>query len=138
LREPHATASESRRTNFKTRSEGHHKELLSFFVRWVHLAGVLTADKQMLRFVAGPEDLIDDEDTVARLRDPDIQQRVLQQDAAMEGRRGALLHAVSVADGSRPAELTLDSLPIFDGLIAANGCLYMSTVDGKVVCLAQP
>jgi len=28
-------------------------------------------------------------------------------------------------------------MPVFDGLIAAAGKLYMATVDGGVVCLAE-
>ena len=34
--------------------------------------------------------------------------------------------------------ITLDVAPVFDGLIAAGGELYMATVDGKVACLAAP
>jgi hypothetical protein len=42
--------------------------------------------------------------------------------------------AVSSADGKKLAEYDLDSPPIFDGMAAAAGRLYMSTVDGKVIC----
>ena len=58
-----------------------------------------------------------------------------EQSAAFEGRRGALLVAVSPADGQKLAAYRLDSMPRFDGLIAAGGRLYLSTVDGKVLCL---
>ena len=43
-----------------------------------------------------------------------------------------MLWAVSAKDGKKIAELKLDVLPVFDGLIAAGGDLYMSTVDGAV------
>jgi hypothetical protein len=56
--------------------------------------------------------------------------------AALEGRKGAQLEAYSAADGRKLAEYQLTSPPVFDGLIAAGGCLYWSTACGKVVCMA--
>jgi outer membrane protein assembly factor BamB len=56
---------------------------------------------------------------------------------AFEGRKGALLCVVSAADGKTLAQYKLDQPPVFDGMVAANGRLYMTTVDGKVVCLGK-
>jgi len=33
------------------------------------------------------------------------------------------------------AECQLESPPVFDGMIAANGRLYIATMDGRVICL---
>lgn len=55
--------------------------------------------------------------------------------AALEGRMGAALWAVSTEDGSKLAEQHLDSVPVFDGMIAANGMLFISTKDGDLLCL---
>ena len=41
--------------------------------------------------------------------------------------------ALSASDGTELAQHDLDSQPIFDGMAAANGRLYISTRDGKVV-----
>ena len=54
--------------------------------------------------------------------------------AAFEGKQGVRLRAVSTTDGSTLAEHELDSLPVFDGLIAAAGRLYLATRDGNVLC----
>ena len=54
-----------------------------------------------------------------------------------EGRRGGQLAVFSAADGSRLAEMRLDSPPVWDGLAAAAGRLYAATGDGKVVCLGN-
>jgi len=54
----------------------------------------------------------------------------------MEGRKGAVLWAISTADGKKLAARKLDAMPIFDGLAAAGGRLYLVTADGKVTCLA--
>jgi outer membrane protein assembly factor BamB len=60
----------------------------------------------------------------------------LQDAALLEGRRGGLLTAVSTEDGRALREYKLAALPVFDGLAAAGGRLYLSTQDGKVHCLA--
>jgi len=86
-------------------------------------------------FVAGPPDVEDEEQSFKTLSDPDTQRKLAEQSAAFEGRRGGLLVAVSPADGHKLAAYRLDSMPRFDGLIAAGGRLYLSTVDGKVLCL---
>ena len=57
--------------------------------------------------------------------------------AALEGRNGALLRAVSTADGKQLSELKLDSPPVFDGMAVANGNVHVATVDGNVVCLGE-
>jgi hypothetical protein len=58
------------------------------------------------------------------------------QDAAMDGTQGGVLLAVSATEGKTLAEQKLDTLPTWDGMAAAHGCLYLSTTDGKVLCLA--
>jgi hypothetical protein len=70
-------------------------------------------------FVAGPPDEFDEEDPLA----------------AFEGRRGARLAAISAEDGRQVAVKSLDAPPVFDGLIAAAGGLYLSLEDGSLVCL---
>ena len=39
-------------------------------------------------------------------------------------------------DGSKLSEMDLSSPPVFDGMIAAAGRLYLATVDGEILCLA--
>jgi hypothetical protein len=54
--------------------------------------------------------------------------------AAIEGRMGGVLLVSSRDDGSKLAELKLDSPPVFDGLIAAGDAVYLVTRDGSVRC----
>jgi outer membrane protein assembly factor BamB len=86
-------------------------------------------------FVAGPPDVVDQEQTAQHIGEPAAVARLAAQSAALAGRRGGLLWAVSAASGEKIAEYKLDSPPVFDGLIAANGRLYMTTMDGKVLCM---
>ncbi len=71
-------------------------------------------------FLAGPPDVFDPNDPYA----------------AFEGQKGARLAAVSAEDGRTLAERPLDAPPVFDGLIAAAGRLYVSLEDGSLACLA--
>ena len=56
---------------------------------------------------------------------------------AYEGRKGGLLWAVSTADGSTAGRHKLPAPPVWDGLAAAGGRLYVATIDGKVLCLGS-
>ncbi len=87
-------------------------------------------------FAAGPPDVADEEAAVKTLLDPETQKKLAEQSAAFEGKRGALLVAVSRDDGDKLAAYRLDFVPRFDGLIAANGRLYVSTLGGDVLCLS--
>jgi len=73
-----------------------------------------------LLFVAGPPDKLDPDDPYA----------------AFEGRLGSRLLAISADDGKKLAECEVDASPLFDGLIAANGRLYLSLEDGSLACFA--
>ncbi|MCF7849257.1 MAG: hypothetical protein K9M45_10425, partial [Kiritimatiellales bacterium] len=54
--------------------------------------------------------------------------------AALEGKRGNVLAAVNATDGKTLSELKTDSIPVFDGLIAAEGKLFIAMKDGSVRC----
>ena len=54
--------------------------------------------------------------------------------AAFQGQEGISLDAVSANDGSTLASVELQSVPVFDGLIAANGRLYLADQSGQVAC----
>ena len=86
-------------------------------------------------FAAGPPDVEDEEEAAKTLGDPKTQKQLAEQSAAFQGRRGALLLAVSPADGRKLAAYRLDFVPRFDGMIAAGGRIYLTTMDGKVLCL---
>jgi outer membrane protein assembly factor BamB len=99
----------------------------------LQVRAMVLADKTL--FLAGPPDVLEEGSSLATFASPDTQQDLVRQAAALEGRCGGLLVAVSAADGQRLAGYRLDSMPVFDGMAAANGKLYLSTVDGKILCL---
>jgi len=54
--------------------------------------------------------------------------------ATYAGREGALLRAVSGTDGTTLAEYKLARLPVYDGMAAAHGRLFIANQDGSVTC----
>jgi len=98
--------------------------------------------------VAGPRNLIR-EGTVyedpsllrhkVRLHEADLsasQDRLREQTEALEGKRGGILQIHDKATGKVKSSLDLDTIPVFDGMISYQGRLYLSMVDGTVVCMA--
>jgi len=65
--------------------------------------------------------------------------RVEAGDGPQRGEEGgrALLLAISPSDGSELARRPLDSAPVFDGMAAAGGRLYLSLENGRIVCMAD-
>ncbi|MCF7848380.1 MAG: PQQ-binding-like beta-propeller repeat protein [Kiritimatiellales bacterium] len=53
---------------------------------------------------------------------------------AFESRSSAMLNVYSAKDGRQLSSQEMESFPAFDGLAAANGKLYLSTEDGKIIC----
>jgi outer membrane protein assembly factor BamB len=86
-------------------------------------------------FLAGPPDVLDQEEAFRKPDDPAVRAKLEAQAAALAGRQGGQLLALSAADGRKLAAWELGCMPTFDGLAAAQGKLYLSTVDGKVLCL---
>lgn len=84
----------------------------------VRIRAMTKADQVL--FVAGPPDVIGEDPL-----------------AAFEERGEGILQAYSANEGKKLSELKLNSQPVFDGLIAANGKLFMSTADGSVVCFGK-
>jgi len=79
-------------------------------------AMVLAGDRLV---VAGPPDVIDPDDPLAAFR----------------GRAGAVLQVRAAGDGALLAEQRLPAPPVFDGLSASGGRLYLALEDGTVMCL---
>lgn len=54
---------------------------------------------------------------------------------AYEGRMGGVLWAASASTGEKLANYALDAAPAWDGIAAANGMLFVSLADGRIVCM---
>ncbi len=90
-------------------------------------------------FIVGPPDIMNEEETFKQLSesDPEVQELLTRQDAALDGEQGSLLLVVNTDSGKVEQQLQLQALPTWDGLIGANGRLFLSTLDGQVVCFGK-
>jgi hypothetical protein len=108
-------------------------------LRWSQEGLPLLAQAMVLAgrtlFVAGPQDVVDEEYAFDKPDEPAVRAALAEQDVILENRKGALLLAVSAADGQKVAEYALDSIPVWDGMAAANGRLYLSLKSGQVLCM---
>ena len=89
-------------------------------------------------FVAGPPEVLEETEVNVRklMHNDELARQTLDKAlAAWEGEEGASLWAISTVDGKRIAEQPLKTLPVFDGMAAANNCLYIVTQQGDVICL---
>ena len=100
------------------REHGQKKDRWSAFVKMRVRAMTVAGDKMI---VAGTPDLVPPDDPMA----------------AIEGRMGAKLLVMSTKNGAKVAESNLDVVPAFDGMIAAEGGLYVSMQDGKIVRIGK-
>ena len=81
-------------------------------------------------FVAGPKHILKDETA-------DDPKTLAEQTAWLTGKKNAQIQAVSPESGEILATTKLASPPVFDGMIAADGNLYVSTMANKLTCLGK-
>jgi len=72
--------------------------------------------------LAGPPDVVPEDDPMA----------------AFDGRLGAVLAVCSAESGEMLSQQKLPAVPVFDGMIACGGRLYVSLSDGSLLCLGKP
>ena len=80
-------------------------------------------------FVAGPLDKVEEVPHEPADVDPLAE--------ALEATRGGRVLVVSANEGKTLADYELESPPVFDGMAAARGRLYLSTKSGEVVCMGS-
>jgi outer membrane protein assembly factor BamB len=80
-------------------------------------------------YVAGPRDISDGKSVKVT---PEM---ALQQVDHWQGRKGGVLLALSAKTGEQESKLDLSGVPVFDGMIAASGGLYVSTTSGDILFL---
>jgi len=78
--------------------------------------------------VAGPPDLgIKDSKVLQFKNEPEAL-------AGFLGKKGVFLRVVSATDGEKMSECALHAMPVFDGMSAANGKIYLSLKNGVLEC----
>ena len=98
----------------------------------IFVQAMVLADKVL--FTAGPEDILDDHYTYDHREEPAIQVEFEEQAEIFNDEQGGLLRAVLTNDGRQMAQYTLESMPVWDGMVAANNKLYLALKNGSVIC----
>jgi len=88
-------------------------------------------------FVAGPPDFIDERRAFYSPDHPEVQAKLRRQAEALAGRHGGQLWVMAKADGKLLRRYALNTIPVFDGLAVAEGRLYLTTVNGRVLCFGK-
>jgi len=105
---------------------------------WLHDEPEVMAKAMVLAndrlFVAGPRDVVDEKRMWGRSNEKLYKDQMALQAEWLAGKHGGVMEVFAKKDGSKIGEFKLNHLPAFDGLTAANGCLYMVTHDGAIVC----
>jgi outer membrane protein assembly factor BamB len=100
---------------------------IPFFAR-----AMLVSDNRIV--IAGPEDKVNEDAVFRKIKDPQVQAQLAKQAERLAGEHGGVLWIVDCQTGEKVHELKLDTIPVFDGFSAAQQRLYMSTVDGRLIC----
>ena len=85
-------------------------------------------------FIAGPPDgftALGDGESALELKD------VKAAYAGWKGEDGGIVYAAATTDGKQLAKIKIPSPTVFDGMAAADGCLFLSLQDGSVICLGH-
>jgi hypothetical protein len=91
-------------------------------------------------FLAGPPDVADETKMLGYLpgADDEINRQLKAQDDAWRGKHGGLLWAVSAESGETLAEYEIEkSIPVSDGMAVAESRVFISLIDGSVVCFEE-
>ncbi len=103
----------------------------------IYVRGMVLGGQKL--FIVGPPDIIDEESTFQKLteKDPQVQQLLDEQDRVLDGEKGGILLAVNIDTGEVDHKLEIPSLPTWDGLSGANNKLFLTTLDGKLMCFGE-
>jgi hypothetical protein len=105
---------------------------------WIHEEPDVMAKAMVLAndrlFIAGPRDVADEKALWGRSNEKIFQEKMAAQAAWLKGRHGSIMQVYSKKSGEKLTEMKLPYLPAFDGLVAANGRLYMVTQCGSILC----
>ncbi|MCF7847986.1 MAG: PQQ-binding-like beta-propeller repeat protein [Kiritimatiellales bacterium] len=88
-------------------------------------------------FAAGAPKLVDEKKDWENIYETDVEARLQKQTELLDGSEGAVLMAVNTKTGKKLADLKLPAIPVWDGMIAANGKVYVCLKNGDLICLGN-
>jgi outer membrane protein assembly factor BamB len=125
-------------------AKGRRRRAPKVTVKWSRNVSVMVramvlssaGDKKL--FIAGPPNILGSVDPRGMhpytLKAP---KALKEQSAAFEGKRGGSIWTISAADGKMLSKTALPAPPVWDGMSASGGRVYIATMDGKVACYGK-
>jgi hypothetical protein len=98
----------------------------------LHVRAIVLANDTL--FIAGPPDVLDEDQAYKWPEDPQVKAKAIKQDEALAGKGGALLLVVSASDGETQFKVDLPSPPVWDGMAVAAGKLFIADKQGHLAC----
>lgn len=103
------------------------------------LVGAHREGKSDLLFAIGFPEIIDEYDAIQLINDQQRRglnvERIYLKEKSIAGELGAKMMVVAADTGEVLSETKLDAPAVFDGMSAANGKIFISDIEGNVVCL---
>jgi hypothetical protein len=124
--------------NWKQLAQQPKGKLSALDYNWIQEEPEILAKAMVLAndriFIAGPRDVVDEKEFWGRSNEKIFQEKMAAQAEWFKGKHGGIMQVFSKKGGRKLAEKKVAYLPAFDGLVAANGKLYMVTECGSIVC----
>jgi len=86
-------------------------------------------------FIGGPRDTVDEAQLQRQTQTPEGRAVLAEYEEALAGRKGGVLWSVSTGSGEKLADCELNAPPVFDGMAATPGRLFLALTDGTVLCM---
>ena len=96
------------------------------------LRGLAGAGKYLI--LAGPPDKLDEREVWKTGRTEKTTPQGMAQQDSIDGKLGGMLLVTIAESGETVGKVALESPPVFDGVIAAQGAVFMSALDGTIRC----
>ena len=98
----------------------------------LRVRAMFVADKTI--FVAGPPVIMSEEKAFYGLDKESVRKELAEQATLLKGKDGSVIWALDAKTGKKLAEYKMNSMPVLDGMIAAQNSIYMTTTNGDVIC----
>ncbi len=88
-------------------------------------------------FVLGPKELMWQDQIKSRIVEDDVQQLMVEQEKALNGKSGSIMLTVDKKSGKILSGYRMEIAPVLDGMAGAYGNLYVATTARTLCCLSS-
>jgi len=115
------------------------KHSMDFDHRWEYRLPILVRSMLLSKdkiYAFGPKESLM-QSRISADSNPETNKRLLEQEEALDGKRGSYLLQISKSDGTMTAGAKLPFAVVLTGAVSAYGKFYLSCTDGRLFCLGN-